>query len=127
MPYYETVFIARQDLTEAQVKDLTEQFSKIITDNGGKIHKTENWGLRMLAYRINKSRKGHYVLIEVDAPSDAVIELERVMRLNEDVIRSLTIRQNQLSDEPSIMVEKASDKDDNKKFKYSKEKKEEAA
>ena len=127
MPYYETVFIARQDLTEAQVKDLTEQFSKIITDNGGKMHKTENWGLRMLAYRINKSRKGHYVLIEVDAPSDAVIELERVMRLNEDVIRSLTIRQNQLSDEPSIMVEKASDKDDNQKFKYSKEKKEEAA
>ncbi len=121
MPYYETVFIARQDLTDTQVKDLTAQFSKIITDNGGKIHKTENWGLRTLAYRINKSRKGHYVLLESDAPSDAVIELERIMRLNEDVIRSLTTRQDKLSEGPSVMMAKPRDNDDDKKFKDKKE------
>ncbi len=122
MPYYETVFIARQDLTDTQVKDLTAQFSKIITDNGGKIHKTENWGLRTLAYRINKSRKGHYVLLESDAPSDAVIELERIMRLNEDVLRSLTTRQDKLSEGPSVMMAKPRDDDDgDKKFKDKKE------
>jgi small subunit ribosomal protein S6 len=106
MPFYETVFIARQDLTEAQVKDLTEKFSKIITDNGGKIHKTEHWGLRTLAYKINKNRKGHYVLLESDAPGAAVIELERNLRLNEDVLRSLTIREDELSDGPSIIMDK---------------------
>lgn len=111
MPYYETVFMARQDLTDGQVKDLTDQFSKIITDNGGKITKTENWGLRTLAYRINKSRKAHYVLLESDAPSDAVIELERLLRLNEDVMRSLTTRLDALTDGPSVMMEKPRDDD----------------
>ena len=114
MPYYETVFIARQDLTEAQVKDLAESFCQIIKDQGGKIHKTEFWGLRSLAYRINKNRKGHYVLIETDAPAPAIIEMERVMRLNEDVMRSLTTRQDALSDGPSVMMKPSRDDDDEK-------------
>lgn len=112
MPFYETVFIARQDLTEAQVKDMAERFGKIITANGGKIHKTEHWGLRTLAYRINKSRKGHYVLIESDAPSDAVIELERNLRLDEDVVRSLTVREEKLSEGPSVVMDRSSRDDD---------------
>lgn len=113
MPYYETVFIARQDLSEAQVKDLTDGFSKILTDGGGKIHKIENWGLRQLAYRIKKNRKGHYVLIESDAPSEAVIELERNLRLNEDILRSLTVRESALSEGPSVMMA-SPDQDDKK-------------
>lgn len=122
MPYYETVFMARQDLTDAQVKALTEQFSKIITSADGKIHKTENWGLRSLAYRINKSRKAHYVLIESDAPSEAVIEMERQMRLHEDVMRSLTTRQEKLSDGPSPMMGGGRDNDDDRSDKKSDEK-----
>jgi small subunit ribosomal protein S6 len=106
MPYYETVFIARQDLAEAQVKTMVDRFTKIITDQGGKVHKTENWGLRNLAYRIKKNRKGHYVLIETDAPPAAVIELERNLRLDEDVLRSLTVRLEAQSDGPSVMMEK---------------------
>ncbi len=116
MPYYETVFMARQDLTEGQIKDLTDQFSKIITDNGGKIAKVENWGLRNLAYRINKSRKAHYVMLETDTPSEAIIELERIMRLNEDVMRSLSTRLDALSDGPSIIMDKGGDKDDKKPY-----------
>ena len=113
MPYYETVFIARQDLTETQVKDLTDQISKIITASGGKIHKTEQWGLRTLAYRINKNRKGHYTLIESDCPSDAIIEVERQLRLHEDVLRSMTIREKALSEGPSVMMDKGGSRDDN--------------
>jgi len=129
MPYYETVFIARQDLTETQVKALTESFSKIITDQSGTIHKTENWGLRNLAYRIKKNRKGHYVLIESDTPAPAVIEMERQMRLHEDVLRYLTIREKELSKGPSIMVAKSSNDDvaDKKDRKFKKDIKEEAA
>lgn len=104
MPYYETVFMARQDLSESQVKELTDRFTKIISDQGGKTLKTENWGLRNLAYRINKSRKAHYVLIESDAPGAAVIELERVMRLDEDVMRSLTVRLDEPSNGPSAIL-----------------------
>ena len=112
MAFYETVFIARQDLTEAQVKELADKFVKIVTDQGGKIHKTEHWGLRTLAYRINKNRKGHYVLIESDAPGAAIIEMERNLRLNEDVLRSLTVRQEALSTGPSIIMDKNRDDDD---------------
>lgn len=108
MPYYETVYIARQDLSDAQVKDLTDGYSKIITEAGGKIHKVENWGLRNLAYRINKNRRGHYVLIESDVEAPAIHEMERNMRLNEDVLRYMSIREDELSTGPSIIMDKSS-------------------
>jgi small subunit ribosomal protein S6 len=104
MPFYETVFIARQDLSPAQVEDLTKLFSGFITAGGGKIVKTESWGLRQLAYRINKNRKGHYVLIESDTPAPAMIEMERNMRLNEDVLRYMSIRLDELSKGPSAIL-----------------------
>lgn len=126
MPYYETVFMARQDLSEAQVKELTDRFTKIITDHGGKIHKTESWGLRSLAYRINKSRKAHYVLIESEAEGPAVIELERVMRLDEDVMRSLTVRLDALSKGPSAIIAKSDRGDDDAGSRDQKDKKEAA-
>lgn len=112
MSYYETVFIARQDLSESQVAALTDEMTKVITDNGGKIHKTENWGLRKFAYKINKASKGHYVLIESDAPSAAVIEMERLMGLNEDVVRAQTLREEELSSGPSIVMDKSRDDED---------------
>lgn len=116
MPYYETVFIARQDLTDTQVKDLTKHAEKVIKDQGGKILKTESWGLRTLAYKINKSRKGHYTLIESDAPGAAIIELERLMRLNEDIMRFLTIRLDEPSKGPSAILGRGrtNDNDDSK-------------
>ncbi len=117
MPFYETVFMARQDLTEKQVKDLTDQFCKIITDQGGKIHKTEQWGLRTLAYKIKKGRKAHYVLIETNTPAPAVIEMERQMRLHDDVLRYLTVRENELSKGPSVMMDKSGGRDDERDFK----------
>jgi small subunit ribosomal protein S6 len=121
MPYYETVFIARQDLSDAQVKDLTDGYSKIITEAGGKIHKIENWGLRNLAYRIKKNRRGHYVLIESDVVAPAIHEVERTMRLNEDILRYMTIREDELSKGPSIVMDKTArdtgdDRQDKKPF-----------
>lgn len=111
MPYYETVFMARQDLSEAQVKELTEKFAKIVKDQGGKVLKIEQWGLRTLAYKINKARKAHYTLIESDAPGAAIIELERVMRIEEDVMRALTLRLDEPSKGPSIIMDKGRDRD----------------
>ena len=108
MPFYETVFIARQDLTEAQVKELTDGYTKIIKDGGGKVHKVENWGLRNLAYKINKNRRGHYVLIETDTPAPALHEMERTMRLNEDILRFMSIREEELSTGPSVVMDKTS-------------------
>jgi len=108
MPFYETVFIARQDLSEAQVKELTDGYSKIITDNGGKVTKVENWGLKSLAYKINKNRRGFYVLIETDTPAPALHEVERNMRLNEDILRFMSIKLDELTDGPSIMMDKGS-------------------
>lgn len=112
MPYYETVFIARQELTAKQVEDLADGFAKIIKDNGGKITKTEQWGLRTLAYRINKNRKGHYVLIETDTPAPALIEMERQMRHNEDILRYLSVRREELSKGPSPLIDKSGRDDD---------------
>jgi small subunit ribosomal protein S6 len=112
MPFYETVFIARQDLTPSQVDELTESFTKIIKDNGGKVHKTENWGLRTLTYRIQKNRKAHYVLIETDTPPAALHEMERNMRLNENVLRYLSVREEKLSEGPSVVLERGSRDDD---------------
>ncbi len=111
MPFYETVFIARQDMTDAQVKALAESCEKIIKDGKGKVTKTENWGLRTLAYRIKKNRKGHYVLIETDSPAPAVLEMERSLRLNEDILRYMTIKLEALSKGPSKPIDRSYDSD----------------
>ena len=92
MTNYESVFIARQDLGAAQVNTLMEDLSKIISDNGGEVVKADNWGLKNLAYRIKKNRKGHYVLLNISAPAAAVKEYERIMRFNEDIIRYMTVK-----------------------------------
>lgn len=105
MALYEHILIARQDVSSAQVETLIEDMTKIITDNGGSIVKSEFWGLRNLAYRIQKNRKGHYVLLHIDAPHAAVAEMERNLRLNEDVIRTLTLRKDELPEGPSIMMQ----------------------
>ena len=112
MPFYETVFIARKDLSDAQVKSLTEKFCAFIKDAGGKIHKTENWGLRTLAYRIQKNRRGHYVLIESETASEAIQEMERNMRIEEDVLRYMTVREEALSKGPSAIMQKHRDSDE---------------
>jgi small subunit ribosomal protein S6 len=104
MPLYEHVFLARQDLAQAQVDALAENATKIITDNGGKIAKTENWGLRSLAYRIAKNRKAHYVALDIDGPPAAIAELERQSNINEDIIRFLTIRVDEHESGPSAMM-----------------------
>lgn len=104
MPLYEHVFLARQDLAQAQVDALAENATKIIQDNGGTVVKNENWGLRSLAYRIQKNRKAHYVMLEVDAPAPVVAELERQTQINEDVIRYMTIRVDGHEEGPSAMM-----------------------
>ncbi len=126
MPYYETVFMARQDLTETQVKDLTKRYSKILEDNGGKVQKTEYWGLLNLAYRIKKSKKAHYVLIESEAPGPATHELERNLRLDEDILRSLTVRLEKPSEGPSPILKKSYDNDSSDKAERKYDKKEAA-
>jgi len=111
MPYYESVFIARQDVSSTQVEQLTDQFAEVVAGLGGEVKKREYWGLRNLAYKVNKNRKGHYVLFNLDAPSDTVTEMERLMRLNEDVLRYMTIRVDELEEGPSIMMQAKSDRD----------------
>jgi small subunit ribosomal protein S6 len=106
MPLYEHVFLARQDLAQAQVDALAENATKIIADNGGKVVKTETWGLRGLAYRIAKNRKAHYVMLDIDAPAPALAELERQTGINEDVIRFMTIRVEDHEKGPSAMMRK---------------------
>jgi len=105
MPFYENIFIARQDATAAQVEALTETFSNIITEQGGKVTKKEYWGLRSLSYRIKKNRKGHYTLLNIDAPPAALAEMERNMRISEDVLRLLTVRVDALEEGPSAMLQ----------------------
>ena len=111
MPCYESVFIARQDISAAQTEGLTETFSKIIADNGGNVASTESWGLRTLAFKMNKNRKGHYVLMNIDAPAPALHEMERQMRINEDILRYMTIRVDELEEGPSAML-RNKDRDD---------------
>lgn len=104
MPLYECVFIARPDISSAQAEGLTDQFAKFVEDHGGSIQHREQWGLRTLAFRIRKNRKGHYALMNIDAPAPVVDELGRLMRLNEDVMRHLTVRVDELHNEPSPMM-----------------------
>ena len=106
MALYEHVFLARQDLAQAQVDALAENATKIIADNGGKVVKTETWGLRGLAYRIAKNRKAHYVMLDIDAPAPAMAELDRQTGINEDVIRFMTIRVDAHEKGPSAMMRK---------------------
>ena len=109
MPYYECVFIARQDISAPQVDALADHFTKVVEDLGGTIGKREYWGLRTLSYRIRKNRKGHYVLFNIDAPPAAIEEIGRQMGINEDVIRHLTVRVDALNAGPSqIMLSRSS-------------------
>ena len=107
MPLYEHVFLARQDLAQAQVDALAENATKIIADHGGSVVKTETWGLRGLAYRIAKNRKAHYVMLDIDAPAPALAELERQTGINEDIIRFMTIRVDAHETGPSAMMRKS--------------------
>lgn len=104
MSFYESVFIARQDITAAQVEALAAGFADIVRNNGGQVTKTEQWGLRNLAYRIKKNRKGHYVMFNIDGPASAVQELERNLRLHEDILRYLSVRVDELEAGPSAML-----------------------
>ena len=104
MSFYEHIFLMRQDLAPAQVEGLIEQMKELVANNGGKVAKVENWGLRTLAYKIRKNRKAHYVLMNLDAPSAAVQELERIERLSDDIIRYMTIRVDELEEGPSAMM-----------------------
>ena len=111
MALYEHVFLVRQDVTAQQVEALTAQFKGIIEAHKGKIAKTESWGLRSLAYRIKKNRKAHFTLLNIDAPPAAVAEMERLMAINEDIIRTLTIKVDVLEEGPSAMLRKRDDAD----------------
>jgi len=104
MPLYEHIFIARQDISPAQVEGLTETLQKLVTDNGGKVTKSEYWGLRSLQYKIKKNRKGHYSLFNIDAAAPVVHELERQEKLNDDILRCLTIRVDELDETPSPVL-----------------------
>lgn len=111
MALYEHVFLARQDLAQAQVDALAANATDIIEKNGGKVVKTETWGLRSLAYKIAKNRKAHYVLLELDAPGAVVAELERQTQINEDVIRYMTVKVDAHEAGPSVMMRKSDRRD----------------
>ena len=106
MPMYEHVFLARQDLSQAQVDALAQTATEIVEQNEGKVTKTETWGLRNLAYKIQKNRKAHFVLLNIEAPAGVVAELERQTSINEDIIRFLTVRVDELESGPSVMMRK---------------------
>ena len=112
MALYEHVFLARQDLAQAQVDALAANASQIIESNGGKVAKTETWGLRSLAYKIAKNRKAHYVMLEFEAPGPVVAELERQTQINEDIIRYMTIKVEAAEAGPSVMMRKAERRDE---------------
>ena len=106
MALYEHVFLARQDLAQAQVDALAEIATKIVNENEGRVVKTENWGLRSLAYKIAKNRKAHYVMLEIDAPGSVIAELERQTQINEDIIRYMTVKVDTLEEGPTVMMRK---------------------
>jgi small subunit ribosomal protein S6 len=106
MPLYEHVFMARQDVTSQQVEELLETYKGVLTENGGTVGKTEYWGVKSLAYRINKNRKAHFTLVNIDAPPAAVAEMERQMKINEDILRFMTIRVEEHETEPSAQMQR---------------------
>ncbi|MCC7167632.1 MAG: 30S ribosomal protein S6 [Rhodospirillales bacterium] len=112
MPFYENIFIARQDIAAPQVDALADQFAGVIAAGGGKVTKKEYWGLKSFAYKIKKNRKGHYILMNIDAPPPAIKEMERQMGINEDVVRYLTVRVEALEEGPSAMMQSRNTRDD---------------
>ncbi|MDA7963395.1 30S ribosomal protein S6 [Ruegeria sp.] len=112
MPLYEHVMIARQDLSNAQAESLVEHFGTVLSDNGGQLVDSEYWGVKTMAYKINKNRKGHYAFLKTDAPSGAVQEMERLMRLHDDVMRVLTIKVDGHEDGPSVQMQKRDERGD---------------
>ena len=106
MALYEHVFLARQDVTPAQVEGFVDQFKGVIEQNGGQVEKTEMWGIKSLAYRIKKNRKAHFTMFNLNAPPAAVAEMERLMRINEDILRFMTIRVETFEEGPSVMMQK---------------------
>ncbi|MEL6168241.1 MAG: 30S ribosomal protein S6 [Pseudomonadota bacterium] len=111
MPLYEHVFISRQDLSSAQAEGLIEHFGSILTENGGSLVEQEYWGVKTMAYKINKNRKGHYAFLKTDAPAPAIQEMERLMRIHEDVMRVLTIKVDEHAEGPSIQMQKRDERD----------------
>ena len=111
MAFYEHIYLARQDVSAQQVEELTAKLSEILEEHGGKIVTKEYWGLKTLSYRIRKNRKAHFSLLNIDAPHAAMAEMERQMRINEDILRSMTLRVDALNDGPSVMMQKR-DRDD---------------
>ena len=110
MPLYEHVFISRQDLSNTQAEALIEEFSTVLSENGGSVVEQEYWGVKTMAYKVNKNRKGHYAFLKTDAPSAAVQEMERLMRLHEDVMRILTIKVDGHEEGPSVQMQKRDDR-----------------
>ena len=110
MPLYEHVFISRQDLSNTQAEALIEEFSNVLSENGGSVVEQEYWGVKTMAYKVNKNRKGHYAFLKIDAPSAAVQEMERLMRLHEDVMRVLTIKVDGHEEGPSVQMQKRDDR-----------------
>ena len=115
MALYEHTFIARQDLSNAQAESLIEHFGAVLTDNGGKVVENEYWGLKTMAYKINKNRKGHYAFLKTDAPAPAVAEMERLMRLHEDVMRILTIKVDEHEEGPSVVIQAKNSRDERRR------------
>ena len=111
MPLYEHVMIARQDLSNAQAEGLIEHFGAVLADNGGRVLDSEYWGVKTMAYKINKNRKGHYAFLRTDAPAPAVQEMERLMRLHDDVMRVLTIKVDAHEEGPSVQMQKRDERD----------------
>ena len=118
MPLYECVFIARNDVSQQQVDLIADELTTLITENGGEVKKREYWGLRGLAYKVQKNRKGHYMLLGIDAPAPAIHELERQLGLNEDVLREMTTRIEEINaEEPSaILAKRGEDRDRERGF-----------
>ncbi len=111
MPRYEHTFLARQDVTAQQVTGLMNTYKSVIEENGGKVGKTEYWGLKSTAYKIKKNRRAHYAFFNIEAPHTAVLEMERQMRISTDIIRFLTVRVEELDEKPSIMMRKQDERD----------------